>query len=211
MFFRIRQNGFTLIELLIAIAITALISVGVWQLLGLTFRGQEILERQTTELGSLQRVMIFLNRDIRQASVRPVRNQFGDQDYALSNRNTLYKIEFTRTGWRNPLRHKRSNLQRVAYELHDNTLLRTTWSVLDRVQDSEPRSMELSENIEDIQFEFLQAGNRWVDEWPPDAVLGTEKYSRYLSMPLALKVTVKHANYGEVYRIFDLPQSVENK
>ncbi|PID41736.1 MAG: type II secretion system protein GspJ [Proteobacteria bacterium] len=206
-----QPGGFTLIELLLAITITALISGGVWQLLGGTLRSQEILERQTVAIDALQRTMMFLDRDMRQVSVRPVRNQFGDPEYALSNRNSLYKIEFTRSGWRNPLQHKRSNLQRVAYELHDSTLLRTSWTVLDKAHDSEPRSMELMTGIDDIRFEFVLDNDSLVDEWPPDSVLGTENYSRFISMPVALKVTLKHALYGEIYRVFDMPHSVENK
>ncbi len=199
------QTGFTLLELLVAITVTALIGVGIWQLLGLSLRSQEVLERQSDGLQELQRLMLFLDRDFQQVSSRMIRNEFGDRDYTLTNRNTLYKIELVRAGWRNPLNYKRSEMQRVAYAIDGETLLRLNWAVLDRAQDSEPRSMELMKGIETFSIQFLTPDNAWVDEWPPDSVLGTEDDTRYQIVPRALRIDVEHRAYGKFHRLYDLP------
>lgn len=205
---RLASKGFTLLELLVAITVTALIGVGVWQLLGNTLRSQEVLERQSQSLQDLQRLILFLDRDFQQISSRVIRNEFGDHDYTLSTRNALYQIEFVRTGWRNPLKYKRSELQRVAYALEGETLLRLNWQVLDRAQDSEPKSRELATGVESIQFQFLTEENNWVDEWPQDSVLGSDDKARYKTLPRAIKVEFQHRVYGSLYRIYDLPKTV---
>ncbi|MCP5206741.1 MAG: type II secretion system minor pseudopilin GspJ [Hahellaceae bacterium] len=206
----IRGNGFTLIEVLIAIAVTAALGLGVWQILNSTIRTQQVLARQQGILESLQRTFLLIDRDFQQLVSRPIRNEFGDTDYVISNRNTLYKIELTRAGWRNPLGDKRSELQRVAYELQDKQLRRTYWQVLDRAQDSEPRSMVLDENISAFKVSFLTDKNQWVGDWPTEESLGGEDgVAKYAQLPKAMRVEIEHDLYGKIYRVFSAAQSLD--
>lgn len=203
-------SGFTLVEVLIAISVTALIGLAVWQILNSTIRTQQVLSRQQGILESLQRTFLNMDRDFQQLVTRPVRNEFGDSEYTLSNRNTLYKIEFTRSGWRNPLGDKRSELQRVAYELQDRELRRTYWQVLDRAQDSEPRSVVLNDQISEFKLSFLTDKNQWVTEWPTDEVIdGAEGVAKYSQLPKAVKIEIVHELYGKMYRIFSAAQTMD--
>lgn len=204
------SRGFTLIEVLIAIAVTAALGLGVWQILNSTIRTQQVLARQQGILESLQRTFLLIDRDFQQVVSRPIRNEFGDADYVISNRNTLYKVELTRAGWRNPLGDKRSELQRVAYELQDKQLRRTYWQVLDRAQDSEPRSMVLDENINAFKVSFLTEKNQWVGDWPTEESLGGEEgVAKYLQLPKAMRVEIDHDLYGKIYRVFSAAQSLD--
>lgn len=205
------SRGFTLIEVLIAITVTALLGMGVWQVLNGTIRTNNVLSRQQEILDALQRTFLFIERDIQQIVSRPIRNEFGDPEYTLSNRNTLYKIEFTRSGWRNPLGDKRSELQRVAYELQDSTLVRNYWTVLDRAQDSEPKSVPLNEQITSFDVTFLTDKNQWTDDWPSDQHISSTDgdIAQYLSLPKAVKISLEHELYGKLYRIFSPAESLD--
>ncbi|ARU56880.1 type II secretory pathway protein J [Oleiphilus messinensis] len=200
-------NGFTLIEVLIAITITALIGLGVWSVLNMTINTQKTLMKRTEQIKSLQRAFLVLQRDMVQLTSRPVRTEYGDMDYALSTRNTFYKLELTRQGWRNPLNQFRSELQRVAYEFADNRLTRWYWPVLDRAQDSQPREQVLLEDVDDIKIQFLVQNNRWVSEWPTDGnVGGDDSTYRFYTLPKAIMITMTSPLFGEVYQTYPLVQ-----
>lgn len=205
--------GFTLVEVLIAIFITALIGLGSWQLLNSSLRINERTAERTEEFAELQRFMLFLARDMQQILPRSVRNDFGDSEAALTTTSDFYKLAFTKAGWRNPLQDKRSQLQRVAYELdQENTFYRHYWLVLDRAQDSEPRKQALLSGIESLEFRFLAANDRWLNEWPPQSVDSgdntgpVDPLERTNSLPRAVKVELEHQLFGELSRTFDLVQ-----
>lgn len=204
-------GGFTLVEVLIAIVITALIGLGSWQLLNSSLRINERTAERTEEFSELQRFMLFLARDMQQILPRSVRNDFGDSEPALTTSSDFYKLAFTKVGWRNPLQDKRSELQRIAYELdQENTFYRHYWLVLDRAQDSEPRKQALLHGIESLEFSFLAANDRWVNEWPPQSVDSgdntgpVDPFERTNSLPRAVKIELEHPFFGELSRTFDL-------
>lgn len=135
---RFRQLGFTLMEMLVALAVFAVLGVISATLMSQMLTNEERMGQRSERLGEVQRAMSILKRDLMQITNRPVRDMLGDPLPAVViDSNGL--IEFSRLGWRNPLRSPRSELQRVAYRMHDGNLLRTYWSVLDRSQDTEPR------------------------------------------------------------------------
>ena len=107
---------------------------------------------------------------------------------------------FTRGGWRNPLNHPRSTLQRVGYTLEEKQLIRHTWAVLDRAQDSEPRHQELLTDIDSIQVRFLDEGHDWKEQWPADQV------AEATGLPRAVEVTLEHERFGPITWLFQLPE-----
>jgi general secretion pathway protein J len=207
-----RQSGFTLLEVLIAITITALIGLGAWQLLNSAIRTYEISQASLQSLSQVQRAQLHLERDFRQVLPRAIRDEFGDYQPALSSRDNFFTVELTRQGWRNPLQEPRSELQRVAYELLDGVLYRRYWQVLDRAQDSEPRSQRLLSDVTEFSVAFLNDSNAWVDEWPPDTDedQSDDRLLKYAQLPRAVRVSMTHPKYGEIPRIFELPQYQEN-
>ncbi len=201
-----RNTGFTLLEVLIAVTITSLISLGVWQLLNGTLRAQQTLQSSTDRISELQRTFLFISRDLTQAIPRSIRNEYGDREEAMTTQDNFYALKLTKTGWRNPLQDKRSDLQRVGYVFEGDELIRRYWRVLDRAQDSEPVSQTLMNKVESVKFAFMTMKGTWVDTWPTDDMLNKAKgLDRYNRLPKALKITIDTADFGSIERLYELP------
>ena len=162
---RSRQLGFTLMEMLVALAVFAVLGVISATLMSQMLTNEERMGQRSERLGEVQRAMSILKRDLMQITNRPVRDMLGDPLPAVViDSNGL--IEFSRLGWRNPLRSPRSELQRVAYRMHDGNLLRTYWSVLDRSQDTEPLTQRLLADVDGVEFLALDANGEQHGFWP---------------------------------------------
>ena len=163
---RERTNfGFTLMEMLVALAVFVVIGLLCAQLMGRTLGNHEIVSDRTERLAEVQRAMLMLKRDIMQITERPVRDILGDlRGSVLIGSDGL--MEFSRLGWRNPLRQPRAQVQRVAYVVEDGDLYRAWWSVLDRAQDSEPALQRLLSDVEQIEFFALDASGQEHTYWP---------------------------------------------
>lgn len=209
-----RSRGFTLLEVLIAITITALIGLGSWQLLNGAIKSYELGQKSLEGLSLLQRTQLTISRDFRQLIPRPIRDEYGDYQPALSSGQDLAVVELTRVGWRNPLQQPRSQVQRVAYELVDKDLMRLHWTVLDRAQDSVALSRRLLSDVDRFEVSYLNDSKAWVDEWPPGPASNSEDppvdpIAAKAILPKAVRVTLEHPRYGNVQRVFDLPSYVE--
>lgn len=159
-------RGFTLVEMLVALAIFAVLGVISATLMERTIANEEILGVRSERLAEVQRAMRFLKRDLMQITNRPIRDLLGDPlQPVLVGDDGL--IEFTRLGWRNPVQARRSELQRVAYQMHEGTLHRAYWNVLDRAQDSEPVVQPLLAEVEQIEFFAVDANGDEHSFWPP--------------------------------------------
>lgn len=207
----IAQQGFTLLEVLIAIGITAMIGLGSWQILNSALNTNEATQSRLKELNALQRSMLILGRDLKQVLPRATRDEFGDYNFALSTKNEFYALEFTRAGWRNPLNDKRSDVQRVGYELDGDKLIRHHWLVLDRAQDSETSKRTLLKQVNGFDVQVLNDKGAWTREWPGDdfsddsqgeASDPREKNNR---LPKAVKIEINTDRFGKVTRIFEMP------
>jgi general secretion pathway protein J len=212
-------QGFTLLEVLLAIGITAMIGLGSWQILNSAIRASEATQIRLAELNALQKTMLIISRDLRQVLTRSIRDSFGDYQPALTTKNESYALEFTRTGWRNPMADARSNIQRVAYELTENKLIRHYWSVLDRSQDSEPISKELLTEVNSISLRFMNKSGGWADEWPSSSsssstagsgVASTDPRASDNELPKAVEISFDLERFGKVKRLYDLPGYLEN-
>ncbi|MDZ7825880.1 MAG: type II secretion system minor pseudopilin GspJ [Gammaproteobacteria bacterium] len=162
-------------------------------------------------LGGLQRAVLRLERDLLQATGRPIRDGFGDVQPALILEDAR-RIEFSRHGWRNPLELARSEVQRVAWSLdEEGALSRRFWSVLDRAQDSRSRSQTVLGAVEDLEFVLLDMeGGSW-REWPPErgapVLPGEAREDRPL--PGALRVSLTLSPFGRVERLIPLARMPE--
>ncbi|MDM8566100.1 type II secretion system minor pseudopilin GspJ [Candidatus Halobeggiatoa sp. HSG11] len=186
--------GFTLLELLVALAVFAVIAAMAYSGLNTILTARLHIEQQAAQLAELQKIFINLGRDIEQHVQRPIRNQYGDEEPHISG--TINQIEFTRSGWRNPAQQNRSSLQRVAYHLQADTLIRSYWFVLDRAQDSEPRLIELSNNINDMRWYYLDNKLTWHERWP----------TTNSAQLKAIKVILNMEGWGNIERLFRVPQ-----
>lgn len=179
------QAGFTLLELVIAIGITVFIGIGTAMLTQNMGEAKDRFDDRSDRLKNLQRLMLWISRDIEQLANRSIRDEYGDVREALYlNTEPPYFLEFTRNGWpQNPISTVgRSNFQRVAYELRNitddacesaylrvtekmdeseidqlkgNCLLRYYWTSIDRSPDAEPKIQVLYDLINELEVEIL--------------------------------------------------------
>lgn len=202
------DRGFTLLELLVALAIFALLSVLSYSGLSTVLNTERVLNDEMDRLTEIQRSMAIISRDFRQAIDRPIRDEFGDVQPAFSGSSLNITsdtpiVELTRTGYSNPLGIKRSAIQRIAYRFEDNVLLRESWRVLDRAQDSQPDSIQICENIDAIEIRYLDHEQNWHDQWPPEDIdyQGPQ-------LPLAVEINLELTDWGDIARLVAISEVV---
>jgi general secretion pathway protein J len=193
--------GFTLLELLVALSIFSLIAIMSYNGLKVVLNTQAETEIQADSLAELQKVYLLLQRDIEQVVPRPVRDEYGDEQPALTGDDTL---QLTRGGWSNPAGHLRSTLQRVGYAYEDRQLVRYSWAVLDRAQDSEAQRQPLVGDIEEMTIRYLAENNEWGDRWPNPLAQGDGAIVG-AALPRAVEIMLDHEKFGPLVWIFRLP------
>lgn len=196
-----RLGGFTLVEILVALFIFAIIGLIGTQLIGRVTKQQTLLSERGARVVEIQRAMQVMKRDFMQITQRPIRDGLGDIRGALILDDDN-QLEFSRLGWRNPLRQPRSDEQRVAYQFNeqDKVLARLFWPVLDRAQDSEPVRQLLLSDVERVEFSIIGSDGSRSDYWPrvvqstPGAV-----------QVAAILVRFEMPPYGLLERIWEVP------
>ncbi len=186
--------GFTLMELLVALAIFAIMSMMAYGGLSSMLNAREQTGEAADRLTQLQKGFMRLQQDIEQIVARGVRDKFGDSLPVLTG-GQLPLLELTRGGRSNPAGLSRSALQRVSYRLEDGRLLRISWPVLDRVQETSPYESLLMEGITDMELRFLD--EEWVGSWPPPGEAG-----KVPLLPRAVEVRLVLNDWGEINRLF---------
>lgn len=202
------QAGFTLMEVLVAITITAVIGLGVWQVISGIILSRDRVDVVANEFESVQRAFLLLERDVHQIVDRPIRNIYGDFEPALSSRDEAFALTLTRQGWRNPLGRKRSELQRSAYELTGEELHRRYWITVDRGQEEESQNQKLLEDVTEFDVRFMDQERNWVDDWPPEDDGGGNSnpgMGQIQALPLGIELTLTHRRFGELVRVFSMP------
>ncbi len=203
---RLPQSGFTLLEVLIAISIFAMIGLASNQVLRTVIDAQAATDKSSERLLRMQRVYLALSLDMRQVIDRPVRDQYGDESPPVLIPRRGYAVELTRTGWRNPLGKARSNLQRVAYELDGDVLLRHFWTVLDRAQDTEPRTQTVLRDVESLQVRMLDPAGGWHSTWPPArrGIGSGDEEQEASALPAAIELKLVTPDFGELRWVFEV-------
>lgn len=193
------SRGFTLIELIVAMAIFTLMAAIAYSGLNNVLAARSQTEQHAKELQQLQISINWLARDIEQIVDRGVRSEYGEPMPALiGNDFEGYLIEFTRSGWRNPANHARSNMQRVAYAVRDEKLVRAYWRVLDRAEDSKPLEHELLEGVTAVEIRYLGDGDEWQTSWPADS-FGANQTP--VTLPRAVEVNIETKLFGKITRL----------
>ncbi len=197
---RIAARGFTLLEVLVAISIFAIIGLGAHQLLTLVIDSHARARSISHNYADAAKVMIAIERDLSQIVGRSVRDEYGEPIPALMVATGVYGLEFTRSGWNNPVGLPRSSLQRVAYELTpDGTLVRHLWRVLDRAEDSTPVSQVLLGEVEDFQVYVYDKDGAATDVWPD--------FDSSTQLPVAIEVLLTNDAMGELRRFVPLVET----
>ncbi|HET9680157.1 MAG TPA: type II secretion system minor pseudopilin GspJ [Gammaproteobacteria bacterium] len=203
-----QQHGFTLLEVLIASAVFAIMAVMAYSGLNMLIKQRAQSDAAMERLTELQRGFMIISRDLMQLRDRGIRGPYrGDYLPALNGQETSgYAMIFTRGGWRNPLGRQRSTLQRVAYRLEEDGLVRYSWLVLDQAQDSLPIRTVLVENVDRLSVRYLTREREWVTAWPPldtSRNVNNAKESN-TRMPQAIEIALDLPDYGRITRLYSI-------
>jgi len=210
-------HGFTLLELLISIVIFGLVAAMAYSGLNNVLLARSLTEARTQDLYKLQMALTLMERDIEQIVDRPVRDEFGSEvplpAFVANEYGEDYLLQFTRTGWLNPLNLPRSHLQRIAYSLKDEKLIRSLWYVLDRAQDSERYDIELLDGVKSLEIRYLDDKKEWQRSWPPQSSSSfaqpqsqaQNQSPAVVAPPRGIVIEIDTKSFGKLERWFHLP------
>lgn len=189
-----RYLGFTLIELIVALFIFAIVSL-------LAIRGMQnillttsAINQHNQRLGEIQLAILIMDRDITQIVDRPVIDKNNSVLAAITGNN--HQLEFTHMGYANPLAEMpRGTLQRTAYLLINNQLIRQTWPVLDRAPSTTVNNRVLLSQVTKFDVQYISANLTPADHWPitPDQIK---------ILPVAVSITITLKDTGSINRIY---------
>jgi len=193
-----KSTGFTLIEVIIAMSIFAILAILSYSGLHSVIMSKTNTEASLERLQELQMTMLTLSSDLQQISNRDAHDALGGSLQKLSTQSSEYIIEFTRSGWRNPADLQRSSLQRVAYQIKDDALIRIYWPHVDRADDEQRVERTLIQNIETLDISFLNADKEWKEDWPSASALTSADPAE---LPTAIDIRLKLHDWGEIKRL----------
>lgn len=190
------NRGFTLLEILIALFIFSIVSVMMASALHTVINAQSGSERHAERLRNLQMTLLLFSRDVEQAVGRAVINASGRPDLPFVG--APQSMSFTHGGIANPDGSlARTSLQRVRYDFHDQAFWRVTWPVLDQAPTTKAHTRRLFDEVEELRFQYLDHNAHFQNNWPGE--------SSDSPLPLAVKVTMKIANWGSISQVYVIP------
>jgi general secretion pathway protein J len=196
-----RRTGFTLLELLVALAVFSMVSVMAYSGLRTVLQSKQQTDLKAARIQQLQSAILMLERDFSQIVPRAVRDEYGDESAALvSSDYGAYQVALTHGGRRNPTALARSTLQRVAYGVEEDQLLRFSWPILDRAQDAEPYRAAMLDDVRELSIRYLDSNSEWQTQWPPSGLSPNDP----VPMPKAVELTLELVDMGEIRRLFPL-------
>lgn len=197
-------RGFTLIELLVATFLLAILGTAGFQMLFQITETRDRIEAQSARLSELQRTFYWLAEDVTQVVNRPVRSAFDSKLAPLQfNLDGANLFELTRAGWDNPagdVTPVRSSLQRVAYALEEDKLIRQYWYHLDTVNEEPTRRRQMLSGVDALTIRFLDRAGEWKENWPP-----IDSDAESAGLPAAIEFSLELQDYGNVVRLFAMP------
>ena len=198
-----RHKGFTLIEVLVALALFGILSALAFMTVNQTLANSDMLNERMDRLQAIQRTMRFLASDLMQAAPRPVRDELGQTQLNALRSDLLsaYALEVSHGGWTNPAGLPRGTLQRSAYRIEGEQLIRVHWNVMDRTYGNEPLVMVLLDDVLSLNFRFLQTTDEWIEQWPAQ---GTQGPSLVSARPRAVEIVLTLPDEGEIRRVVEV-------
>lgn len=179
--------GFTLLEILIAMAVFAIMSVMAYSGLHVLLDARADTSRRSGHLADLQISLYLLGEDLAQAVSRPVRDEYGMEDFGMRGGANSELLTLTRSipAWSS--HQAGSRLQRISYRFEKGSLYRMSWTILDRTQQSEYRRRKLID-LKQVRLRFFDQD--WSDDWSS------------AHAPKALEIVFTIDGLGDVKRLF---------
>jgi len=197
------MRAFTLIEVMASLAIFAILAALCYGALSRTLESAKMLNARMDRLQAIQRTMRLLTEDLQQLAPRPIRDELGENfGPALDTGfQSGFALELTHGGWSNPIVLPRGTLQRSAYRMEDDELIRYHWMVLDRTLANQPAEVVLLDGVESILFRFLETNGQWTEQWPPNSRPGDLGVRE---RPRAAEIILTLAQEGEIRRLVEI-------
>ncbi len=197
------QQGFTLLEILLVVAIFAIMAAMAYGGLNSVLKTRSSIEVSMKRTADLQKMYMRMRADFQNLAIRPIRDNYGDVQPALRGAHEA-ALELTRGGWRNPLFLRRSSMERVMYMLEDHQLIRASYRVLDRAQDSQPARITLLDRVKELRWRYMSTSNEWVEQWPVQSQASSSSSENQPDVPppLAVEVTLETEDMGELRFLF---------
>ncbi|MEO0368285.1 MAG: type II secretion system minor pseudopilin GspJ [Pseudomonadota bacterium] len=193
-----KQTGFTLIEIMIAVFIFAIIAAIIFPaLIQFLDVRERILERQQ-KTAELQKLFLFLERDLRFASNRLGKDEYGDPAKSAIVINDDYLLDLT-TLYPDLQLQGAGVPRRVTWELDDDSLIRKQYPVMDPDGDTRFVQRTLLEDVEDIEIElsFIEEGRSST----------TKRWSEETKLPDLISIKVELEDDTEYERVFTMLSS----
>lgn len=193
-------SGFTLVELVVVLGIFAVLSVLAFGGLRSVLTARERVTESLTRTAALQKTYLRMRDDFQQLRDRPIRNHFNQPSPALEGNAAFGSVfvEFTRSGWHNPVDQPRSTLQRVGYRVDDKkNLVRLAFRTLDRAEQPPAGETKLLDRVRELRLRYLDRANAWHETWPPTVAGGTAAPELR-----ATEVTLELEDLGEIRWLF---------
>jgi general secretion pathway protein J len=195
-----RSTGFTLLEMVVAIGIFAIVAAISYASLTQFLQHRAALAQRHGDLKTLQLAFTLLEHDLRYAVARPVRDGFGDTEGALLSDGTDRGVPgelFRLTTSQPAVASSGQQLRRVAWRLEEGTLIRATWDVLDRDQDSAEYARPLLSGVATAALRLLQFDAESGLGELPEGAEGT-------AMPTAMELLLTLDNGREYRRLIEV-------
>lgn len=216
-----KSFGFTLIEVLIAISIFAIVSVIATQALQNSVITKNILMKKVNRLNQVKMSYQIMERDLINLINRPITDADGKKQPALlvpinhmskiglqvssANEFGIERLEFTRSGHTQWLLNEDSSLQRIAYYLNGDQLVRHSWRVLDQAPSSKADVRVLLDKIKKIEIKFYDQKGNLLQEWDMDSCIPTQKEpceNKKISLPAGIVVVISLEDLGDLAWVF---------
>ena len=197
-----RVRGFTLIEIMVAVAVLAIMAVAAYAGLDALIHVRETSQKSMQQFQKLQLAMVIVTRDLEQAVAHPIRHASGDiTPGMLGGDHNVPELIFTRAGRPNPLQKPRSSLERIAYGIDDDQLVRYSYPILDRTVEPTPLRQILLKDVTSLSVSFMDQFGQVSPNWPP---LNAEPHKYDRIDPVAITITLDTKHWGKIKRVIGI-------
>lgn len=223
----ISVQAFTLIEVMIALFIFSIIAILTMRGLQTTLNAKQISQHALDTIAEIETAYTIIQQDIEQiinrnvantnglnkpALLVPIDNQASAGEKAATKTDDGYnRLEFTRTGVSGSMiRHRVSDLQRVAYYQNDQMLVRHSWRQVDPQANSLVDKRRLLSNVEKLEFFYIDKFGRELQDWKVQKANSTaSKMQNNIELPHGIIMRFIIKNYGNIEWVFITPQILE--
>jgi general secretion pathway protein J len=196
----IDHGGFTLLEVLVVLGIFSVISIVSFTMLSQYLDTTERLEEKMHSLQRLQRTFTLLEKDLRYVIDRDTRISTGETEpaiiveYSAGLPGEILRLTVSRAGFESA---RAGTLRRVAWQLDNGSIYRSSWNTLDQSVDTEVPRVVLLRDIASVRIDQYI----WSDDY------GLQQYDSFgeeAAIPSGMRITVSTEDGREYVRLFDI-------